>query len=247
MEQLGIGRTGAERFFPVPSAGRKRNGGIAVRNEIRIGGNRGFGLPVNPLTGNDNDGDSYSFDRPREFGRIFRAPMQATLDVSLSKQFNSAKSSGPRRALSSQLLNRNNYITVNNVPGKAPRRSPPFSRRLRKSTTWTLRAKYSSDYGSCSSAPRGGLWPRMNIRWKHPRSSAAMMFSLGRWRRSSSDDVSCISSKTLVEMFWQTHRPRRPRNLPSARTQFRSADGCPFRSFIFQNQINQVLPCCPLP
>ena len=45
------------------------------------------GLPVNPLTGNDNNGDSYWFDRPVGLGRnSFRAPMQATLDVSLSKQ-----------------------------------------------------------------------------------------------------------------------------------------------------------------
>ena len=46
------------------------------------------GLPVNPLMGADNNGDTFRTDRPVGFGRnSFRTPPQVNVDVSLSKLF----------------------------------------------------------------------------------------------------------------------------------------------------------------
>ena len=78
------------------------------------------GLPVNPLTGTDNNGDTYSADRPVGFGRnSFRAPMQASVDASLGKTLRiGEKFRVEARTEISDLLNRNNYITVNNIYGQ---------------------------------------------------------------------------------------------------------------------------------
>ncbi len=47
----------------------------------------GSGLPVNPLTGADNNGDGIQSDRPAGFGRnSFRGSSQANVDLSLSKR-----------------------------------------------------------------------------------------------------------------------------------------------------------------
>ncbi|HEY0377362.1 MAG TPA: TonB-dependent receptor [Pyrinomonadaceae bacterium] len=81
----------------------------------------GSGLPINPVTGADNDGDGYRFDRPVGFSRnSFRTPMQATFDTSLAKRFN--LSEGVRvelRADVFNLFNRNNYIKLQNIYGNA--------------------------------------------------------------------------------------------------------------------------------
>lgn len=85
------------------------------------------GLPVNPLTGADTNGDGYDVDRPYGFARnSFRTPAQASFDVSLAKRF--AFSENRRLELRAEvfnLFNRNNYIRVNNVYGNdaAPRQS----------------------------------------------------------------------------------------------------------------------------
>ena len=77
------------------------------------------GLPVNALTGVDNDGDGYRFDRPAGFARnSFRTPMQATFDASLAKKFRLRE--GVRleiRAEVFNLFNRNNYIKLQNIYG----------------------------------------------------------------------------------------------------------------------------------
>jgi Carboxypeptidase regulatory-like domain len=48
----------------------------------------GSGLPVNPLTGIDNDGDGIMADRPVGFARnSFRGPLQSSVDVAITRTF----------------------------------------------------------------------------------------------------------------------------------------------------------------
>lgn len=86
------------------------------------------GLPVNPLTGVDNNGDGNLVDRPVGFGRnSFRAPMQASFDLSLAKRF--ALREGVRleaRAETFNLFNRSNLIKVNSTYGNGATPLPTF-------------------------------------------------------------------------------------------------------------------------
>jgi hypothetical protein len=79
------------------------------------------GLPVNALTGVDNDGDGYRFDRPIGMARnSFRTPVQATFDTSLAKRFQLRE--GLRLELRGEvfnLFNRNNHIKLQNTYGNA--------------------------------------------------------------------------------------------------------------------------------
>jgi hypothetical protein len=85
------------------------------------------GLPVNPLTGTDNNGDTYSSDRPVGFGRnSFRAPMQMQLDTALSRRIRiTERIACDIRLEAFNVFNRNNYIQVNNIygEGSTPRAS----------------------------------------------------------------------------------------------------------------------------
>jgi hypothetical protein len=80
------------------------------------------GMPVNPLTGSDNNGDTYSSDRPVGFGRnSLRGPAQAGVDAAASKQIRlKDRCMAEVRAEFFNLFNRNNYITLNNVYGEGP-------------------------------------------------------------------------------------------------------------------------------
>ncbi|MDT4898015.1 MAG: hypothetical protein QOH25_3092 [Acidobacteriota bacterium] len=77
------------------------------------------GLPINAVTGVDNDADGYRFDRPAGFSRnSFRTPVQATFDASLAKRFQVRE--GVRVELRAEvfnLFNRNNYIKLQNIYG----------------------------------------------------------------------------------------------------------------------------------
>lgn len=77
------------------------------------------GLPVNPLTGDDTNGDGYRVDRPAGFARnSFRTPMQSSFDASLSKRF--ALRDNVRlelRAEAFNLFNHSNFIKLNNIYG----------------------------------------------------------------------------------------------------------------------------------
>jgi hypothetical protein len=77
------------------------------------------GLPVNPLTGVDNNGDTLSVDRPVGLGRnSFRTPKQASVDASLSKQLRlSDQVRVEGRVEVFNALNHNNFINVNNIYG----------------------------------------------------------------------------------------------------------------------------------
>jgi hypothetical protein len=82
----------------------------------------GSGLPVNPLTGTDNNGDTYSSDRPVGFGRnSFRTPRQMQFDAAVARRFRvSERLSAEFRAEVFNVINRNNYLEVNNVFGEGP-------------------------------------------------------------------------------------------------------------------------------
>jgi hypothetical protein len=88
----------------------------------------GSGLPVNPVTGTDNNGDTYSSDRPVGFGRnSFRTPSQTQIDASLSRRFRiTERFTAEARAEVFNLINRNNFIEVNNVYGEGPTPRPTF-------------------------------------------------------------------------------------------------------------------------
>jgi outer membrane receptor protein involved in Fe transport len=86
------------------------------------------GLPVNPLTGEDTNGDGYRVDRPEGFARnSFRTPMQATFDASLAKRI--ALREGLQlelRAEAFNLFNRSNFIKLNNTYGTGTTPLPTF-------------------------------------------------------------------------------------------------------------------------
>lgn len=81
----------------------------------------GSGLPVNPVTGVDNNGDGYLADRPIGFGRnSFRTPLQASFDVSLARRFQLRENVRLElRAEVFNLTNHTNYIKLNNIYGNA--------------------------------------------------------------------------------------------------------------------------------
>lgn len=77
------------------------------------------GLPVNPLTGLDDDGDGFRADRPAGLARnSFRAPPQASFDASLAKRFSLRdKARLELRAEVFNLFNRSNFIKLNGTYG----------------------------------------------------------------------------------------------------------------------------------
>jgi outer membrane receptor protein involved in Fe transport len=92
----------------------------------------GSGLPVNPLTGLDDNGDGYRTDRPVGFARnSFRTPAQAAFDLSLAKRV--ALREGLRLELRGEvfnLFNRSNFIKLNNTYGNAAAPDASFLRPL---------------------------------------------------------------------------------------------------------------------
>jgi hypothetical protein len=80
------------------------------------------GLPVNPITGRDNNGDSYTVDRPIGLDRnAFRGPAQFNIDLAAGKQFRVApRWRAEARLEIFNLLNRANFIRVNNIFGEGP-------------------------------------------------------------------------------------------------------------------------------
>jgi hypothetical protein len=86
------------------------------------------GLPVNPLTGEDTNGDGYRVDRPAGFARnSFRTPMQATFDASLAKRVALRENLQLElRADAFNIFNRSNFIKLNNIYGTGARALPTF-------------------------------------------------------------------------------------------------------------------------
>jgi hypothetical protein len=79
------------------------------------------GLPVNALTGLDDNGDGYKSDRPVGFARnSFRTPAQVNFDTSLARRF--ALREGVAIELRGEvfnIFNRSNFIKLNNTYGNA--------------------------------------------------------------------------------------------------------------------------------
>jgi hypothetical protein len=78
----------------------------------------GSGLPVNPLTGVDNNGDGNLADRPAGVGRnSYRAPYQTSLDISVLRRFAFRHYRLELRMEVDNLLNRSNFLRVNAIYG----------------------------------------------------------------------------------------------------------------------------------
>ncbi|HEX8139140.1 MAG TPA: TonB-dependent receptor [Pyrinomonadaceae bacterium] len=79
------------------------------------------GLPINPLTGDDTNGDGYRVDRPAGLARnSFRTPMQASFDASYAKRVSLTENVRLElRAEAFNIFNRSNFIKLNNIYGTA--------------------------------------------------------------------------------------------------------------------------------
>lgn len=79
------------------------------------------GLPVNPITGVDNNGDSFKLDRPVGYNRnSFRMPRQLQWDMAVGKKFKLGERFGiEARTEFFNVINHNNFTTVNNIFGDA--------------------------------------------------------------------------------------------------------------------------------
>lgn len=77
------------------------------------------GLPVNPLTGADNNGDTYRLDRPVGFKRnSFQMPKQVAWDMAVGRQFTvTERFHIEARTEFFNILNRSNYTAVNSIYG----------------------------------------------------------------------------------------------------------------------------------
>jgi hypothetical protein len=86
------------------------------------------GLPVNPLTGRDNNGDSYSVDRPVGFARnSFRGPAQFNVDMAVARAFRLvSRVSVEGRLEIFNLFNRANHLRVNSIYGEGLDPLPTF-------------------------------------------------------------------------------------------------------------------------
>lgn len=92
---------------------------LPYRSQFSMVATLASGLPINPLTGVDNNGDTTVVDRPAGFGRnSFRGPRQTTFDVSLAKEiYFSERAHVEARADAFNLFNGNNYFGLNNIYG----------------------------------------------------------------------------------------------------------------------------------
>src|SRR5262249_10938541 len=91
-------------------------------------GNFGSGLPVNPLTGKDDNGDGYTADRPVGLSRnSFRTPLEKTVDVALAKQFAvRERFRAEARVEALNVFNSKNFINVNSTYGEGATPSSSF-------------------------------------------------------------------------------------------------------------------------
>jgi hypothetical protein len=98
------------------------------RTQVSFVATLASGLPVNPLTGTDNDGNGFLSDRPAGLARnSFRAPAQATFDASLAKRF--ALRDRARLELRAEifnLFNHANYVKLNSTYGNRAAPDPKF-------------------------------------------------------------------------------------------------------------------------
>lgn len=80
------------------------------------------GVPVNPLTGVDNNGDTTNTDRPVGFGRnSFRGPRHSRVDLAAARRFTVRAVQIEGRVEIFNLLGSENYFRFNNVYGNGAR------------------------------------------------------------------------------------------------------------------------------
>lgn len=117
---LGKAERGPSDFFQRNRFVGNASAQLPWRSQIATVITAASGLPVNPITGDDNNGDSYSVDRPVGFGRnSFRGPLQANVDLAVSKRFLITRRFQTEvRVEMDNLFNHHNFITVNNVYGE---------------------------------------------------------------------------------------------------------------------------------
>jgi hypothetical protein len=126
---------GWDKYERGPSDYYQRNHFIAdailngpYKTNLSLVGNFGSGLPVNPITGVDNNGDGYTVDRPVGLGRdSFRTPAQKTIDAAVAKKFSlRGKLSIETRIEALNTLNSKNFLAVNNTYGNGATPSSTF-------------------------------------------------------------------------------------------------------------------------
>jgi hypothetical protein len=90
------------------------------QTSLSLVGNFGSGLPVNPLTGSDDNGVGYTSDRPVGMGRdSFRTPAQKTVDLALSKKFSlRERFRAETRIEALNVFNSKNFINLNSTYGE---------------------------------------------------------------------------------------------------------------------------------
>jgi hypothetical protein len=95
---------------------------MPFHTQFNLVGTIGSGLPVNPVTGTDDNGDTYTTDRPVGFSRnSFRTPVEGDLDIALSKRFKIfERLQAEGRVQAFNILNHQNYLTVTNAYGEGP-------------------------------------------------------------------------------------------------------------------------------
>src|SRR5262245_10649247 len=98
------------------------------KTTLSVVGNFGSGLPVNPLTGQDDNGDGYRSDRPVGLSRnSFHTPAQKTVDLAVAKQFTVRdRLLAETRVEALNVLNSKNFINVNNNYGGGATPSSSF-------------------------------------------------------------------------------------------------------------------------
>jgi hypothetical protein len=115
-----------DRYERAPSDFYQRHRFIAdavlrgpYQTTLSLVGNFGSGLPINPITGNDNNGDGYTVDRPVGFGRnSFFTPAQKTVDIAIAKQFTlHERLRTETRVEALNVFNSKNFVTLNNIYG----------------------------------------------------------------------------------------------------------------------------------
>jgi hypothetical protein len=77
------------------------------------------GLPVNPLTGVDNDGDGIAADRPYGLSRnSFRGQRQLGTDIALARTFHLyGRLNLESRIEAGNIFNHNNFVRLTNIYG----------------------------------------------------------------------------------------------------------------------------------
>jgi hypothetical protein len=95
---------------------------LPLRSQVAFIVTAASGLPVNPITGIDNNGDTYVVDRPVGVGRnSFRAPRQLNVDAAVAKRFKlNGRIQAEARIEALNLFNHPNFIRVNSIYGEGP-------------------------------------------------------------------------------------------------------------------------------